>query len=178
MDFCNAAENCSLCSPNRPAGSLLTTKSSQVPHVWQQQLSHVEDHGISSISWPQSKVWTWVWHFLYEMLIYISFRFIKAICKYIRGKKGEDLFFFILLILNVDFTVLKHDRIITRLSYISATLHWGSVAHTMLFQLKTEVVFNDENTSQYVSPFGIDTETLIQVKRWQSLNWNIRYKLD
>lgn len=49
--------NCTFCSPNRSAGSLLTTTSSQVAphHVWQQQLSHVEDHGISSISWPQSK---------------------------------------------------------------------------------------------------------------------------
>lgn len=88
--------NCNLCSPNRSAGSLLTTTSSQVPphHVWQQQLSHEEDHGISRISWPQGKVWSWVWHFLYEMLICISFRFIKAIWKYVRKKKGEALFIF------------------------------------------------------------------------------------
>lgn len=54
------------------------------------------------------------------------------------------------------------------------------MAHTMLFQLKTEVIFSDANTSQYVSPFGIDSETLIQVRRWQCLTteWNIMCKLD
>lgn len=175
--------NCNLCSPNRSAGSLLTTTSSQVPphHVWQQQLSHEEDHGISRISWPQGKVWSWVWHFLYEMLICISFRFIKAIWKYVREKKKEKLYlFFVLLILNVNFMVLKPDRVVTWLSCISATLHWGSVAHTVLFQLKTEVIFSDENTAQYVNPFRIDIETFKQVRRWQSLtiDWNFRFILD
>lgn len=88
--------NCNLCSPNRSARILLTTTSSQVPphHIWQQQLSHVEDHGISSISWPQSKMWSWMWHFLNEMLICISFRFNKAIWKCVRKKK-EKLYLFL-----------------------------------------------------------------------------------
>lgn len=54
------------------------------------------------------------------------------------------------------------------------------MAHTVLFQLKTEVIFSDENTAQYVSPFRIDIETFKQLRRWQSLtiDWNFRFILD
>lgn len=58
-------------------------------------------------------------------------------------------------------------------------LKLGSVAHIMLFQLKTgEVLFSDENSSQHGNPFRI--ETLRQLRRRQSLtiDWNIRFILD
>lgn len=81
--------NCNLCSPNRSAGILLATSSSHLLpcQAWQQQFSSMEDQGISSILWPQGKVWRWVWHFVLEMLVWISFRFIKAVWKDVRKKR-------------------------------------------------------------------------------------------
>lgn len=123
-------------------------------------------------------MWSQTWHFLFEMLICISFRFIKAVGKHVR-KKGRALFIFVLLIVSVEFMVLKDVKVITWLSFIFSTLNLGSAAHTMLFQLKTgEGIFNYENSSQHGNPFGI--ETLRQLRRRQSLtiDWNIRFILD
>jgi len=52
------------------------------------------------------------WHFLFEMLICISFRFIKAVWKHVR-KEGGALCILVLLIMSVEFMVLKDAKVIT-----------------------------------------------------------------
>lgn len=100
--FLSCCQGTAICAPQTGLLRALQQPPALGCHVWQQQFSSVEGHGTSSISWPQGKVWSKTWHFLFEMLICISFRFIKAVGKHVR-ERGGALFIFVLLIVSVKF---------------------------------------------------------------------------